>query len=365
MIKLVHFITSLEMGGAQAVLYDLVTHLNPTQFEHHIIFIHDGPYRNQFQNAGITLHYLSGSIATYDPSILYRLIKLLKEIKTDCLHTVLWSANWLGRIATWQLGISCVTSLHNNYDQNGTVRTLLDRCAPSPRHCIAVSQEVKSAYQLKNHTNTPITVIPNGIDIEAIRQKIFSKKISREMLGFTAQNIIIGSVGRFQPVKRYGLLLETFSLLYAQNQNLRLVLVGSGPEEHHLRKKAKTLGIAQLIHFATDQRAYGYYPMFDIFVLSSEKEGVSIALLEAMGYGIAPVITYHSLHHPVIQHGYNGYVACTNNATGFAQSINTVINNPSLCTKMGSDAQKSIQSSFGIQKMIVAYEKIFQHTQIQ
>jgi len=361
-MKLIHFITSLEMGGAQAVLYDLVTHLDAQQFEHHIIFIHDGPYRKTLAQAHIPTHQLIGFISPYNALALYRLIKLIKQINPDCLHTVLWSANWLGRIAAWWLGIRCINSLHNNVDQNGTVRTMLDKLAPAPKQLIAVSQEVKESYTQFHPTACPITVIPNGVDFEGIRQFARKNMLNRADLGYTKQNIIIGSVGRFQPVKRYELLLETFKLLHTENSGVRLLLIGSGPQEQELRNKALALGISQFVRFATNQRAYPYYPLMDLFVLSSQKEGISIALLEAMSYGVPPVITYHSSTHPVVIHKQNGYVAKTSKATSFAYTLRPLIADTSLRKQIGSAAQTTIKTRFNIPAMVAAYEKIF-HSQ--
>ena len=361
-MKLIHFITSLEMGGAQAVLYDLVTHLDAQRFEHHIIFIHDGPYQKTFAQAQIPTYQLTGLISPYGPFAFYRLIKLIKQINPDCLHTLLWSANWLGRIAAWWLGIKCINSLHNNVDQNGTVRTMIDKLAPAPGQLIAVSQEVKESYTLVHPLSCPITVIPNGVDFEHIRQFAMKNRLERTDLGYTEKNIIIGSVGRFQPIKRYELLLETFKLLHTENSEVRLLLIGSGPQEQALRNTSHRLGISQFVHFATNQRAHPYYPLMDLFVLSSKKEGISIALLEAMSYGVPPAITYHSDTHPVIIHGQNGYVAKTSKATGFAQTLHSLIADASLHKRVGTAAQTTVKTNFNIPAMVAAYEKIF-HSQ--
>lgn len=361
MKKIVHFITSLEMGGAQAVLYDLVTHLNTKQFEHHIIFIHDGPYRTMFEQTNIPIHQLTGLLSPYDPIAWHRLIIHLKKIAPHCLHTVLWSANWLGRMVAWWLGIRCVNTLHNNVDQNGTIRSLLDKFAPAPDQLIAVSHEVEESYSQYHPLSCPITVIPNGIDIERIRHEAHKNKLSRADLGYTQEQTIIGSVGRFHPIKRYPLLLEAFALLHKENPDARLLLVGSGPQEKELRHKAYMLEIEQFTIFATNQRAYPYYPLMDLFVLCSEKEGISIALLEAMSYGVPPVVTYHSTQHSVITNEKNGHVAKTDKATVLAAVMHSYILNKTLRTKMGIAAQNTAQSHFSIDAMVAAYEKIF-HT---
>jgi len=100
----------------------------------------------------------------------------------------------------------------------------------------------------------------------------------------------------------------------------------------------------------------------DLFVLTSEKEGISIALLEAMSYGVPPAITYHSDTHPVIINEQNGYVAKTSKATGFAYTLRPLIANSSLRKQVGMAAQTTVKTSFNISAMVAAYEKIF-HSQ--
>ena len=52
-IKLLHITSSLKMGGAETVLCDLIEHMDHTQFEHHVIYFHDGPHKQKLQNVGI------------------------------------------------------------------------------------------------------------------------------------------------------------------------------------------------------------------------------------------------------------------------------------------------------------------------
>lgn len=357
--KIVHVITSLEMGGAQAVLYDLITHLDTKIGNHEIIYMHDGPYKNLFEQAHIPLHRLTGIISPYDPTAYYRLIKLIKKIKPTCLHTLLWSANWLGRLAAWQLGIRCINSLHNNVDQNGVMRTLLDMITPAPQELIAVSQQVKDSYRQLHPISCPITIITNGIDAAKMHAIAHEKGLKRTDIGYADHHIVIGSVGRFQPVKQLPLLLKTFNLLHAENNRIRLLLVGSGPQEGELRDYAHMLGIDQVVHFATNQRAYSYYPLMDIFVLASEKEGISIALLEAMSIGIPPLVRSPNAIHPVVIHRKNGLVANSGNATDFTKSLRILVNSSTLRKILGYAAQRSIHTSFSINAMVASYEKVF------
>ncbi len=366
-MKLVHIISSLEVGGAQAVLYDLVVHLKKRGHEQTIIYMHDGPYRERFQTIAIPLKQVTGIISVFDPICLLRLIILLRQLRPACVHTVLWAANWFCRLAARLLSISCVTSLHNNYDQNGTMRILLDQVMPY-RSCalVAVSDEVKRSFNNAHATISNITVIPNGIDVIAISDRAHAQQKIREQLNLSPDDFVIGTVGRFHPVKRYPLLFDAFSLVHTQYPQTRLVVIGEGVQEQFLRVYAKSCNIDPFVRWVVGQPAYGYYRLFDCFVLASEKEGISIALLEAMSLGILPIVTYHNTQHPVITHGHNGYVAKSANATQFALSIGACITNNQYSTKMRQYAQQTVRERFAVRAMIAAYNRLFHvHTDIK
>ena len=358
-MKLVHIITSLEIGGAQAVLYDLITQLKKKGYQQTLIYLHDGPYHQRFTSEGIPLIQLRGIVTPFDPTAWYRLVAIMRRLKPDCIHTILWGANWLGRLAARLLGIYCVVSLHNNYDQNGTIRIFLDRLLSyKTAQIIAVSHEVKESFQ-RYCPAAELTVILNGIDVEKLEWKADHEEIKRSVLNLLPEHFVIGSVGRFHAVKRYPLLLQAFAQFKQNAPNARLLLVGAGQEEMKLRALAEQLKISQEVRWAIGEPAYRYYRLFDMFVLTSKKEGVSIALLEAMALGRCCVVTYHVADHPVLKNNHNGGVAQVQKATDLSAFLYDQYHNKKLRGAMGKAAQRKVQEHFSINRMIAAYEGVF------
>jgi len=97
-IKLLHITSSLKMGGAESLLCDLIKNMDHEMFEHHVIYFHDGPHSVCLKELGIPIYQIKGLISLYDPLFCTRLYKLVKKIKPDCIHTLLWVANVSGRI---------------------------------------------------------------------------------------------------------------------------------------------------------------------------------------------------------------------------------------------------------------------------
>ena len=358
-MRLTHFISNLERGGAQAVLYDLVRQLEKKGYHQSVIYLHDGPYYQLFKELELPLYQIKGIVTPFDPIALVRLFKLLKQLQPNCLHTVLWAANWMGRIVAKKLTIPSVAALHNNYDQNGWLRNLLDRFVPfSNEAIVAVSEEVKETFIRYQRASCQIIIIHNGIDWQTIAT---NKSISRKSIGLRMNHFIIGSVGRFVPIKRYSLLLHAFALVHRQYPHARLLLIGVGPEEENLRLLAHHLAINAAVIWVIDEPAQNYYPIMDCFILTSQREGISIALLEAMSCAKACVVTCASERHSVLTNMRNGIVAFTDDATIVASSIERLMNEPYLCNALAQSAQQTIRAHFDNNSMIAAYDHVFKH----
>jgi len=360
---LVHVISNLGIGGAEAVLYQLLSRLDMKQFDHKVIYFYDGPYVQKIRDLGIPVHQVKGLFLPYDPIFLVRFFSLIKQLQPDCLHTVLWAANLLGRLAAWKYNLPLVQALHNNQDQNGFLRRFIDRFSPKVSGpIVAVSEGVSQSVA----TYTPwvtierMCVIKNGIDATEVQKRATIESVSRENLGLAPDHFVIGTVGRFEPVKNYAFLLTAFAVLYDKYRKERLVLLGQGSQEHFLRRRAYYLGIDEQVLFITGQPAYKYYPLFDCFVMTSYKEGLSMALLEAMSMGIPCIVTSSELHHDVLVHEENGLLVPPGNPQLLADALDRLAQDSALRIRLGSAAKKTIEQSFTIDSMISGYTKIYQ-----
>jgi glycosyltransferase involved in cell wall biosynthesis len=362
--KIVHVISSLKIGGAESLLYDLIVGLGSEQYEHHVIFFHDGPNAKRLQELGIPVYHIKGLICMYDPLFFWRLHRTIKKLKPDVIHSALWAANLAARIIVFRQGIPLVSAVHLGVDLDGRIRNLLDQPTFGlARHIIAVSEGVKKSLQDKGWVDdSSITVIPNGIDPQAIVERSKRVQVTRADLGLTDEHIVIGSVGRFIPRKNYSLLLESFASVYARCNQARLMLVGLGPQEQQLRAQAKNLGIDAAVIFVVGKSAYSYFPLFDCFVLSSHQEGLSIALLEALCFKLPCIVTSSNENHEVIQHNQTGLIALPTVAS-LAEQLMTYCANKNVRLHIGNEGHKMLKDKFNLLKMIDAYRNVFEHAE--
>ncbi|MEX0849305.1 MAG: glycosyltransferase [Candidatus Dependentiae bacterium] len=356
-IKLIHVTSSLQMGGAERTLFNIVKHLRD-QFDQTVIYFNDGPFVQELQDLGISVMHIKGFAFRYDPFFFWRLYKTLKQQNPDVIHTLLWAANVSVRICAKLLGIPFVTVYHNNVEQDGGIRSFIDTITLRfGKKQIAVSEQV--AQSLKKRTTwlpaSNIEVITNGIEVPQLR-----RVIKRNELGIDDNAFVIGAVGRFVPVKQFDFLLRSSANVMKVHKHVYLLLVGTGILEQELRSLACQLDISDKVIFVVGKSAIDYYPLFDCFVQSSDKEGISIALLEAMHFSLPCIVMGHFYVHPVITHGFDGFVCPVGNGSILEEYVKVIIEQQKhILATIGDQAKKTICNQFEVKIMIHKYAILF------
>lgn len=361
------------MGGAESALFHFLRYTKKNYHtKHYVAYLHDGPFVQQIRQLNIPVYALNGWFLSYDLGTCIKLYRLIKSIKPDILHTSLWAANFLGRIAAAYFNLPIINELHGDCRLvSGAWKNLLDSKTLMLAKCqtiIAVSQGVKDAYEqtIINKINNQATqgvikkqliIIQNGVDIVGIQTKALEQPLVRADIGLSNHDFVIGSVGRLDPIKSYHIMIH--ALQAAHEPSIKLCLVGDGPERANLEALAKQLGIATSVIFVGQRSdAYRFYPLFDCFALSSQTEGLSLALLEALAFGL-PVITTHAhKHHEIITHTINGLLVPVNNITAYANAINTIAHNHELRNSMRKTNLKKV-NAFALSNAVYCYQDLY------
>lgn len=363
-MKIVHIITSLKRGGAESLLVDFLAHPLSAKAEHTVIFFHDGPNRTRLEELGITCYPIKGAFCLYDPLFFLRLYMLVKKLRPACIHSWLWSANIASRIVGTLLRIPVLNSFHLGVDQDGFFRNCFDRLTHHmPDRLIAVSQGVSDSLTTKFSIYKPaerLKVIKNGIDVQNIIAQSQKNSIDRRMLGLDEHHFVIGSVGRWIVRKNYSFLVDVFAQLVHRHATMRLVLVGVGQQKELLQQRIAYHAIESKVVLVEGQPALGYYPTMDCFVQTSFKEGISIALLEAMSCSLPCVLTEPSGAHEVIVHDYNGLLVPSYEINAVAAALEQLFFNKTLVTMLGNNAVKTMHDNFGLAPMIDSYYREYE-----
>jgi len=280
-------------------LNDLVLGLDKERYK--VIFIYLSGYgveKNLIEDAGYEVFYLSNLelINTFRFSILFRLVKILKEHNIDILHCHRHKPSFYGALARIFAKTPVVLShVHGLSRTRNIGRRLLNSflfkrvnriigCAKSVQDDVLRNNRFLSAEK--------VSVLENSVDYERFNKVSITKADAKEMLGLTSDVFVFGTVGRLAPTKGLSYLIEAFSKVKEKIPPAHLVLFGDGACRAELEQQASNLSCRDSIHFLgyrdnIEQLLKG----MDIFVLSSVAEGMPRAILEAMAAGIPCIAT--------------------------------------------------------------------------
>ena len=233
----------------------------------------------------------------FNPAVVLQLADILREKRIDILHCHKHKPTVYGALASIVAGrIPVISHVHGL----SRTRSLSRRAAnwailKSVHRIIAVSESVRRDVIQTNWQIDPskVVTVKNCIDLQMIDHIKVGRQDARLRLGLSEDEIVFGTVGRLALTKGQSYLIEAFAQVREYLPASRLVILGQGPLLQALEKTAKDLGVLPWILFAGYRNdVFELLKGFDVFVLPSLAEGLSIALLEAMAMRL-PVIASH------------------------------------------------------------------------
>ncbi len=178
------------------------------------------------------------------------------------------------------------------------------------RSILVVSQELQHRYvQWWGYNPKKIRITYHGVDVNKFSPSISVRTLMRTKLNISESDIIIITTGRFASQKRPERAIEAFAQIVQTQRNVKLLMAGIGPLEAEMKELVKKLNINDYVIFLGQlSEPSEYLKMSDIFLLSSDNEGLSLALLEAMACGLICLSTNCTGSSEVITQNVNGYI---------------------------------------------------------
>lgn len=215
------------------------------------------------------------------------------------------------------------------------------------RRIIAVSPEEQRAAIRLGFGKSKVVMVPNGIG----QMRLTPRPAARQTMGVSDDDIVIGFVGRLVEQKAPEILIEAFAHTAKVQPKVRLALVGNGPLEEPMRGLAAKLGIADKIIWLGERDARGVLAGFDLFALSSRKEGLPYVVLEAMAAGLPIVATTSAGSEILVIPRVNGAVVPPDDAAAFAQALIDLITDPMKMTQCAQGSRQRV-ARFTIDEMV-------------
>lgn len=221
-----------------------------------------------------------------------KLANYIKEHKIDLVHAHLPWAGIVARIAGKMAGVPVIYTEHNKWERYNKGTFYLNKLTfPWQKTVVAVSNDVANSIKKYYKASLPnVKVISNGINTQTF-VKTNSQAI-RTQLGIPLHAKVVGIVSVFRVQKRLHIWLEIAKTLHEQDADFHFIIVGAGPLEQELLQLQKQYQQGGYVHFVGLQtEVRPYYEAMDVFMMTSEFEGLPIALLEAMSMQVFPICT--------------------------------------------------------------------------
>jgi glycosyltransferase involved in cell wall biosynthesis len=205
-----------------------------------------------------------------------------------------------------------------------------------------------------------IKVIYNGVDLKNFRLT----STNRDIAGLpppSDNNLLIGMVARLNEAKDHNTLLEAWRLVSQGEIRAKLVLVGDGELRIPLEKNARDLGITESVIFLGNRSDIpAILSRLDLCLLSSQREGFPVTLLEYMAMRRPFIATKVGAIPEFINHGENGYLIPPRNPQALADAISLFCANPKPWAGLTEKARETVEESYDIEKIIRSYEDIYE-----
>lgn len=217
----------------------------------------------------------------------------------------------------------------------------------------AVSADTKKQWiRRSNIPGKKVVVIHNGVAADPNRTKT-GRLSARRKLGIHDSAMVIGALGRLDPVKGYSVLLDAVALLIPKHPGLKVVFAGTGPEHEALVRKASSLGLsdaALFVGFQSDVQLF--LDAIDIFAMPSLSETLGYALIEAMAAGVPAVASSVGGIPEVIPDERTGFLVPREDFNMLASRLDSLISDPQLRERMGRAGQERVLNCFSEQEMV-------------
>ena len=368
-LKLAHLVLSLDVGGLERVVLELV---REGQLLNHEVTVVCVTKPGAMAQCAVDL---GAQVVSVDkpPGLQFdtvaRLARVFRQHNIELIHTHQIAALLYAGFAARRAGVKAVVHTEHGNHLVGRVglrsrfkaKLLWGLAASQCDHFFCVSDDIARAVSaLGVIPKRKVSVARNGIETARFlpsNESVAESKAALGSLGMDPGSLVIGTIGRLAEVKRQDLLIRGFARVARDRPQLRLLLVGDGPEREALASLVASLGLADRVCFA----GYCAQPEvllrgMDIFALTSRSEGAPLAVLEAWAAG-RPVVASRVGGIPsLIEHGRTGLMFESGDESGLADQLLRLINHPDEAVAIGQAGQRRALAEFDSRVMAEQYD---------
>ncbi len=367
-------IEELTVGGAESMVVAMANEFVNRDWQVHVVCLRDAGVLAAWLDERIKVHILNKRPG-FDLALAFRLNRCLRKIAPVVVNSHLWVGNTWTRVALLPTGIPVVITEHSRDSWKPLYYRWIDRVlALRTAALITVSSDSADFYRKEiGLKDSLITVINNGVNTQRFAQGD-GRALRTEWLAGTPwsagiaqdRRIIIGTVGRIVAAKNHRRLIDVMVMLRGDQSlsgyDLRLVMVGDGEDRADIEQYVQHNGMQESVIFTGARHDIpDVLAAFDLFVLSSDREGHPLTALEAQSAGTPVVLTDAGGSSESIARddAQCGGVLVEKSALAMAAAIREMILYPELRAERAAFAQQYALGHFDQKHMVDRYEEVF------
>lgn len=361
---LLYIVNSLNPGGTERLVMEMGLAFNREYRVSILCLDEPGLWAVDVRREGIPVHCVWRQPGM-DLSMPGKIARIARESGALILHAhqcTPWFYGALSRL--WHNRPRLLLEEHGRFypEADKPTRRLVNRALISPlsHRFVAVSEDIRRRLdRYEGVTAARTEVIYNGVDVGPMLTAEERTALRRE-LGFGAQECIVGTVGRFDPIKNLPLLIHSLASARQKAGRVRGLLIGNGPEFPAVQALIRELGLdatVRLTGYRSDARRL--VQVMDLFVLSSFSEGTSMALLEAMASGVPAAVTAVGGNREIVVAGETGWIVPSDDVAGLSSAIVEAAQNGARRAQFGQAARRRFEEDFTFARMIECYRALY------
>lgn len=353
---LVQYFPPKWLAGTEIATFNTAKHLAKIGHEIHVITWLDKGLPKKSKEEGFYIHRISGHKVKFFTLIPFWIKNFfcLKKINPDIVHVQNIGHGIPALLSKKLLGKPYVVFGRGTevYFKRGYLFVILQQVLKNADEVVALTNRMKQ--EMKKIYNREISIIPNGIDIESLKE--FQKKTIHKT---NTKKIIF--VGSLYQVKGVSYLIHAMKRITENNKNIELLIVGDGYDREYLKNLVMQLNLEKSVIFIGEiphDEVAKYLSNADVFVLPSLSEGFPNILLEAMAVGIPIVATKVGGLPEIITDNKNGFLVEPKNSDQLADKILHLLRSPKLQKQISYNNLRKA-SAYSWEKVIISIENIY------
>jgi len=328
--------------------------------------------QQEFDDIGVVKHNVDFTRSPYSPKVfasLFQMEKLLREVPFSLVHVHTPVAAFVTRLACQRTNTHPVlyTAHGFHFYKGAPLRNWLlyynveKIAAHWTDGLITINKEdYLAAKKFRLYNNGKVFYVPGvGVDVTSIQERtaVVDKLAIRKKLGIDDNAIVIITVGELNNNKNHIQILRALPKL--RETNFNYLIVGTGEDEVKLKKAVKEMSLQNRVSFlGFCKDVPELLAASDIFILTSRREGLPKAILEAMAVGLPIISTNVRGNRDLVEHGENGLLIELDDIEDTTKALETLLRSPQLRKKMGSRSKELVQA-YDLKNVLPTVEEIY------